>query len=242
MEDEAHDRGAVGDERPISDDDRGSRNSRLWAYGPAVAAVAAVAIVIAVVQLPPPPSVAVGPLWLIPAVELIGIPLGIAIWTQARRRRSWLTDRWTNRWMAAYPCFLASASALNAVLLLTTLLSGSQDSAAYLLFAGFGAPAVSVLTFGLIYLRIDGGGPKLRAAGAAPLAHRVTLLFTLQSSISLVTILVTVSRATNLIPGNQAGATHASVGGTTTSSRLIGRPFLVEPGLLALRRRVEACQ
>ena len=33
-----------------------------------------------------------------------------------------------------------------------------------------------------------------------PLTHRVKLLFTLQSAISLVTILVTVSRAVNLIP------------------------------------------
>ena len=148
MEDEAHDQSAVGDERPISDNDPGSRDSRFWAYVPAVAAVV---IVIAVIQLLLLPSEAVGPLWLIPAVELIGIPLGISIWTQSRRRRSWLTDRWISRWMAAYLCFLTSASALNAVLLLTTLLSGSQDSAAYLLFAGFGVLAISVLTFGLIY-------------------------------------------------------------------------------------------
>ena len=239
MEDEAHDQSAVGDERPISDNDPGSRDSRFWAYVPAVAAVV---IVIAVIQLLLPPSVAVGPLWLIPAVELIGIPLGIAIWTQSRRRRSWLTDRWISRWMAAYLCFLTSASALNAVLLLTTLLSGSQDSAAYLLFAGFGAPAVSVLTFGLIYWWIDGGGPKLRAAGAAPLTHRVKLLFTPQSSISLVTILVTVSRATNLIPGDQVGATHASMAATTVFLRLIARPLLAEPWLAAPRRRVEACR
>jgi hypothetical protein len=33
-----------------------------------------------------------------------------------------------------------------------------------------------------------------------PLTHRVKLLFTMQSAISLVTILVTVSRAVNLIP------------------------------------------
>ena len=33
-----------------------------------------------------------------------------------------------------------------------------------------------------------------------PLTHRVKLLFTLQSAISLVTILVTVSRAINMIP------------------------------------------
>jgi len=95
-------------------------------------------IVIAVIHLLLPPSVAIGPLWLIPAVELIGIPLGIAIWTQSRRRPSWLTDRWIGRWMAAYLCFLAAASALNAVLRLTTPLSGSQDSAAHLLFAGTG--------------------------------------------------------------------------------------------------------
>jgi len=116
MEREAHDQGTAGHDRPISADHLGSRGSRYWRHVPAVAAVV---IVIAVIQLLLPPSVAVGPLWLIPVVELIGIPLWIAIWTRSREHRAWLTDRVMNRSMAAYLCFLAAASALNAVLLLT---------------------------------------------------------------------------------------------------------------------------
>ena len=97
-----------------------------------------------------------------------------------------------------------------------------------------------MLTFGLIYWWIDGGGPRRRATGQVtvwdfqfpqqaasqkwtpalpdylyaaytniiafsptdtmPLSHRVKALFTLQSAISLVTVLVTVSRAINMLP------------------------------------------
>jgi hypothetical protein len=96
-----------------------------------------------------------------------------------------------------------------------------------------------VLSFGLVYWWVDGGGPEVRmratvgrwdfqfpqqAAGMTwtptlpdylftaytniiafsptdtmPLSHRAKFLFTVQSSVSLLTILVTVSRAINLI-------------------------------------------
>ena len=209
------------------------------ANGPTVATVIGVVIVIAVVQLLLPPSVTVGPLWLIPVIELLGIPLGIAIWVWPRQDWKWLTDRLMRHSMTVYLGFLALASALNAVLLLTSLLRGSDDSGAELLLAGFGVLLVNVLTFGLIYWWLDGGGPKVRAAGTVakwdfqfpqqaagqewtpaivdylytaytniiafsptdtmPLTPRVKLLFTMQSAISLVTILVTLSRAVNMI-------------------------------------------
>jgi len=251
-ENEAHDQGASADERPPGDDrpvgdarhggadHPGGRRSPYWPR------VIGVVFVIVAIQLTLPPSVTLGPLWLIPLLELVGIPLGIAIWIWSRPDPASLTDRFLGRLMAAYLCFLAAASALNAVLLLTTLLSGSEDSAVRLLFAGFGVLVINVFTFGLIYWWIDGGGPKARASGEVvkwdfqypqqasgqeqasgqvwtptmldyfytaytniiafsptdtmPLTHRVKMLFTLQSSISLVTILVTVSRAINMIP------------------------------------------
>ena len=208
--------------------------------GRAVLVVIAVVIVIAAVQLLLPPSVTLGPLWLIPVVELLGIPLGVAIWVWPRQEWTWLSDRLMQRSMTVYLSFLALASALNAVLLLISLLTGSDDSGPLLLMAGLGVLLINVLTFGLIYWWIDGGGPRARAEGAVarwdfqfpqqaagqawtpaildylytaytniiafsptdtmPLTHRVKLLFTLQSAISLVTILVTVSRAVNLIP------------------------------------------
>ena len=249
---EAHDQGASADERPSGDDrpvgdaHRSGGEHPRGRRSPAWVLVPAVVIVIAAIQLTLPPTVTIGPLWLIPLIELIGIPLGIAIRAWPRRDGTWRTDRFLDRSMDVYLCFLAAASALNAVLLLTTLLSHSEDSAVRLLLAGFGVLVINVFTFGLIYWWIDGGGPAVRAAGKVltwdfqypqqasgqeqasgqvwtptmldyfytaytniiafsptdtmPLTHRVKLLFTLQSSISLVTILVTVSRAINMIP------------------------------------------
>lgn len=210
------------------------------ASGATVVIVIAVVIAIAGVQLLLPPSVTIGPLWLLPAIELLGIPLGIAIWVWPRQDWEWLTDRLMRLSMTVYLGFLGLATALNAVLLLTSLLSGSDDSGAELLLAGFGVLLINVLTFGLIYWWLDGGGPKVRASGAVarwdfqfpqqaagqewtpviidylytaytniiafsptdtmPLTPRVKILFTVQSAISLVTILVTLSRAVNLIP------------------------------------------
>jgi hypothetical protein len=232
----------AGDAHPGADEYPGSRRSPAWVLVPAVV------VVIAAIQLTLPPTVTLGPLWLIPVIELVGIPLGIAIRAWPRRDDSWRTDRFLDVSMNVYLCFLAAASALNAVLLLTTLLGSSEDSPVSLLLAGLGVLVINVFTFGLIYWWIDGGGPLARAAGKVvrwdfqypqqasgqeqeqasgqawtptildyfytaytniiafsptdtmPLTHRVKMLFTLQSSISLVTILVTVSRAINMIP------------------------------------------
>jgi hypothetical protein len=199
-----------------------------------------VVVVIAVVQVLLPPSVTVGPIWLIPVVELLGIPLVWAIWHLSRTDRFPVSDEVLGKAMAAYLCFLAAASALNAALLLRTLLYDVDDTPGRLLVAGFAVLAINVLTFGLIYWWLDGGGPRRRAMGQAsrwdfqfpqqaagqdwtptmidylftaytniiafsptdtmPLTHRVKVLFTMQSTISLVTVLVTVSRAINMLP------------------------------------------
>jgi len=197
-------------------------------------------VVIAVVQLFLPDSVTIGPIWLIPVVELLGIPLSWVIWTWSRSGRFPVGDEVLGQAMAAYLCFLAAASGLNAALLLRTLLYDVGEEPGRLLFAGFAVLAINVLTFGLIYWWIDGGGPRKRVLGLAtrwdfqfpqqagghdwtpsmldylftaytniiafsptdtmPLTHRVKALFTVQSAISLVTVLVTVSRAINMLP------------------------------------------
>ena len=202
--------------------------------------VPAVVTIIAVIQMLLPESVTLGPLWFIPLLELLGIPIGISIQLRRIHNSSWSSQRAVDVSMTIYLCFLGLTSALNAGLLLTTLLSVSSDSGQYLLFAGFGVLAINVLSFGLIYWWIDGGGPRVRHTGEVsrwdfqfpqqasqmawtpttidylfvaytniiafsptdtmPLTHRAKFLFTVQSSISLVTILVTVSRAINLIP------------------------------------------
>ena len=197
-------------------------------------------VIIAAIQLTLPPSVTLGPIWLIPVIELIGIPITIAV--SLTSRRGWLavSERVLGKAMAAYLCFLAAASALNAGLLLRTLLYRADETPARLLLAGFGVLFINVLTFGLIYWWLDGGGPGKRAMGQVkkwdfqfpqqaagqdwtpaildylfaaytniiafsptdtmPLSHRVKALFTMQSAISLVTVLVTVSRAINMLP------------------------------------------
>jgi hypothetical protein len=198
-------------------------------------------VVIAAIQLVLPKSVTIGPLWLIPAIELVGVPIIVLVWFVANDPESHLTDRLLDRSMTAYLCFLIAASALNAALLLATLLVDVTDSPTRLLFAGFAVLAINVLTFGLMYWWLDGGGPRVRAMGEVrkwdfqypqqaseradwtprladylytaytnviafsptdtmPLTPRVKLLFTLESAISLLTILVTVSRAINMLP------------------------------------------
>ena len=203
--------------------------------------VSVVVVVIAAVQMLLPRSVTIGPLWLIPVVELVGVPIIILVSFVAKDPDSHLTDRLLDKSMTAYLCFLIAASALNAGLLLTTLLLDVPDSPTRLLFAGFAVLAINVLTFGLMYWWLDGGGPRVRALGEVeewdfqypqqasgdtdwaprlpdyfytaytnviafsptdtmPLTPRVKLLFTLESAISLLTILVTVSRAINMLP------------------------------------------
>jgi hypothetical protein len=205
-----------------------------------VTAVVVIVLVIVAIQLWLPDSVTLGPIWLIPAIEVTGIPIMflVALWrgSEAELVRSVMT---------AYLIFLVFACVTNAVLLLLSMLRGSDESGEYLLFAGFGVLTINVLSFGLTYWWLDGGGPGRRRAGTVttwdflfpqqgqnmtwspampdylftaytsiiafsptdtmPLTHRVKLLFTVQSSTALLTIVVTLSRAINLIPGGLPG-------------------------------------
>ena len=200
--------------------------------------VAIIVVLIVAIQLPLPDVVTIGPTWLVPFIEIIGIPIVAVLYLVAGTHM-----RIVMRTMTAFLIFLVLASVMNAVLLLINLVNGFTESGAALLFAGFAVLAVNVLSFGIVYWWIDSGGPIARLDGRTqtpdflfpqqgmddmqswrpalldylftaytniiafsptdtmPLSHRVKVLFTIQSSTALVTIVVTLSRAINLIPG-----------------------------------------
>lgn len=196
--------------------------------------VAIVVLAIATIQMLLPDAVTIGPEWLIPAIEVIGLPVVLLI-----LRTTGVAARTLRTAMTVYLFFLVACSVLNASLLLRSMMDGADDDGGQLLFAGFGVLIINVLSFGIVYWHVDGGGPQKRQANAVtewdfqfpqqasgmkwlpslpdylftaytniiafsptdtmPLSHRAKFLFTIQSAVSLVTILVTVSRAINLI-------------------------------------------
>lgn len=199
--------------------------------------VVIIVVTIVALQIPLPSVVTIGPTWLVPFVELIGIPIVGILFLVGRN------NRLVTGTMTAFLVFLVLASVMNALLLLFSLINGFTESGAALLFAGFAVLAVNVLSFGVVYWWIDSGGPTARLTGRTktpdflfpqqgmdsmpgwqpalldyvftaytniiafsptdtmPLSHRVKVLFAIQSSTALVTIVVTLSRAINLIPG-----------------------------------------
>ena len=203
--------------------------------------VIVVVLVIVAIQLALPDSVTIGPLWLVPLLELSGIPIVLALRSSER-----VPSHRTRRVVDAYLLLLVMASVMNALLLLASMLMGDSTNGVYLLLSGFGVLAVNVLSFGLVYWWVDAGGPLRRASGDAdspdflfpqqaqptswrptlidylftaytniiafsptdtmPLTHRVKILFTVQSTTALLTIVVTLSRAINLIPGGMPGS------------------------------------
>lgn len=203
-----------------------------------------IVLLVVAVQLFLPPAVTVGPIWLIPVIEMSGIPIVIGLALVVGRESHLLRVV-----MSTYLVLLVAASVMNAGLLLVSLLQGSDgDTGTQLLLAGFGVLAINVLSFGLAYWWVDNGGPFARRAGTGtrqdflfpqggmpgqqgwqpslldylytaytniiafsptdtmPLTHRVKVLFTLQSSTAVLTILVTLSRAINLIPDGAPGS------------------------------------
>ena len=217
------------------DQRRSFRASLIW--------VAFIVVVIVALQLPLPDVVTIGPTWLVPFIELAGIPIVAGLYLIAGDGKRLVTGT-----MTAFLVFLVLASVMNAVLLLINLVNGFTESGAALLLAGFAVLIVNVLSFGIVYWWIDAGGPVARMSGqpapkdflfpqqgmdgmeswqpalldylftaytniiafrptdTMPLSHRVKVLFIIQSSTAVVTIVVTLSRAINLIPGVTPGS------------------------------------
>jgi hypothetical protein len=205
--------------------------------------VALIVVAIVALQLPLPDVVTIGPTWLVPFIEIIGIPIVGVLYFVAGEHKRIVTLT-----MSAFLTLLVLASVMNAMLLLINLVRGFTESGAALLFAGFAVLIVNVLSFGLVYWWIDSGGPIARLEGhtrgqdflfpqqgmdgmekwqpalldylftaytniiafsptdTMPLSHRVKVLFIVQSSTAVVTIVVTLSRAINLIPGATPGS------------------------------------
>lgn len=214
---------------------RSFRASLIW--------VAVIVVVIVGLQLPLPDVVTIGPTWLVPFIELAGIPIVAVLYLVAGEHKRIVMGT-----MTAFLVFLVLASVMNAVLLLINLVNGYTESGGALLFAGFAVLIVNVLSFGIVYWWIDAGGPLARLSDAGrpkdflfpqqgmdgmdkwqpalldylftaytniiafsptdtmPLSHRVKVLFVIQSSTAVVTIVVTLSRAINLIPGATPGS------------------------------------
>lgn len=214
-----------------------ARTNRLDLTWTSTAGLILTVIAICVIQMALPNGVTIGPTDFVPFVELAGIPIVLAL--------SFLTNRAGGALRMTMDFFLGLlvlATVMNALLLLWSLLGGTNESGVALLFSGFGVLVVNVLSFGLTYWWLDGGGPLKRANGTVthpdflfpqqgmdghegwrpslsdylftaytniiafsptdtmPLSHRVKALFTLQSATALLTIVVTLSRAINLIP------------------------------------------
>lgn len=205
--------------------------------------VALIVVAIVALQLPLPDVVTIGPTWLVPFIELAGIPIVVVLYLIAGDGKRIVTGT-----MTGFLVFLVLASVMNAVLLLINLVNGYTESGAALLFAGFAVLIVNVLSFGIVYWWIDAGGPVARMENlpfpkdflfpqqgmdgmekwqpalldylftaytniiafsptdTMPLSHRVKVLFVVQSSTAVVTIVVTLSRAINLIPGATPGS------------------------------------
>lgn len=119
-----------------------------------------VVITIIAIQLALPDVVTIGPTWLVPFIELIGIPIIVGIITFGRSHSGLVRYA-----MTAFLVLLVLASVMNALLLLISLLNGFTEQGGPLLFAGFGVLIINVLSFGLVYWWIDAGGPILRSEG-----------------------------------------------------------------------------
>lgn len=203
-----------------------------WSLG---AQVAAVVLVIVTIQVLLPDSVSVGPEWLIPGIELLGLPVGLIA-----QLSDGIPPKQVELYVKGYLVFLVLASVTNGSLLFLSLLGRTAtESGEVLLLAGFGVLIINILSFALVYWWFDGGGPVGRTTGVGrrrdflfpqhdfdpswlptmsdylftaytniiafsptdtmPLTHRAKFLFTVQSAVSLVTILVTLTRAINLL-------------------------------------------
>ena len=98
-----------------------------------------------------------GPIWLVPLLELSGIPIALAM-----RRAAGPDSRGLRLVVHGYLTLLVVASVMNAVLLLVSMLQGDDTDGVYLLLAGFGVLIINVISFGLVYWWTDAGGPLRR--------------------------------------------------------------------------------
>jgi uncharacterized membrane protein len=134
-----------------------------WPVALALGAFIAISIVLRVVQ---PHREALGPVWLIPAIEVVLLLTLIAAdpATLSRRRR------WLRPLSIALVGGLAAAALASTVVLIVELVQGGEvtQEATSLLASGAVVWLGNCLVFGLLYWLLDSGGPYARYVGERP--------------------------------------------------------------------------
>jgi uncharacterized membrane protein len=134
-----------------------------WPVALALGTFIAISIVLRVVQ---PHREALGPVWLIPAIEVVLLLTLIAAdpATLSRRRR------WLRPLSIALVGGLAAAALASTVVLIVELVQGGEvtQEATSLLASGAVVWLGNCLVFGLLYWLLDSGGPYARYVGERP--------------------------------------------------------------------------
>jgi hypothetical protein len=134
-----------------------------WPVALTLAAFIAISVVLRVVQ---PHREKLGPVWLIPAVEVALLLILIAAdpATVSGRRR------WLRPLSIALVGMLAAAALLSTVVLIVQLVQGGEvtNEASSLLASGAVVWLGNCLVFGLLYWLLDSGGPYARYVGERP--------------------------------------------------------------------------
>ncbi|HEX5582138.1 hypothetical protein [Gaiella sp.] len=134
-----------------------------WPVALALGTFIAISIVLRLVQ---PHREALGPVWLIPAIEVVLLLTLIAAdpATLSRRRR------WLRPLSIALVGGLAAAALASTVVLIVELVQGGEvtQEATSLLASGAVVWLGNCLVFGLLYWLLDSGGPYARHVGERP--------------------------------------------------------------------------
>jgi hypothetical protein len=128
-----------------------SRPESRWLASAAVLAAAVLYITL-------PERYTLGPVWLLPVLELaLLVPLSIAVPT--RHAREAIVDRAASITLVA---LVSAANMASLVLLVDSLLHGVQRAGQELIFAAMQIWLTNVIVFGLWYWELDRGGPGAR--------------------------------------------------------------------------------
>ena len=130
------------------------RRDHLWAAQLVVAGAIALDLAL-------PNKLAIGPFWLLPAIEatlLFGL---VGASPHPRLRHS----RWRRRIALGLIGFVSAANVVSLILLVHFLLHGGKVGGRPLIFSGIALWGTNVLLFGLWYWELDRGGPQERARG-----------------------------------------------------------------------------
>jgi hypothetical protein len=111
-------------------------------------------------QLFLPANLVIGPIWVLPALEVVLLaPLAIA----TRRTRHFQETRWARRLSITLIAVINLANLASLLLLAYYLIHGGKAQGQRLIVASISIWATNVIIFGLWYWEIDRGGPGARS-------------------------------------------------------------------------------